>query len=206
MALERLTATTRSAFLELQDERELIREGYDLLDQKRIMLAGELLRQLDVYRACLTRCQSLHQRALQSLAAAINHHGLDELTIYPPLPLRSAELHERWQSFLGVPVSRATLETEITTRSISPVYPSPEAEGCALQFLTLLEISAELGSLAGNLWRLCTEYVQTERRAKALENVLLPEIEGALKIISDQLEAVDQEDVIRVRTHSKEML
>jgi len=41
--------------------------------------------------------------------------------------------------------------------------------------------------------------VRTERRARAIENVLLPEIEWNLKFIDDQLEILDQEEIARVR-------
>jgi len=50
-----------------------------------------------------------------------------------------------------------------------------------------------------NLRRLMREYVRTERRARAIENVLLPEIKGSLKFIDEQLEILDQEEIARVR-------
>jgi V/A-type H+-transporting ATPase subunit D len=50
-----------------------------------------------------------------------------------------------------------------------------------------------------NLRRLMQEYVRTERRARAIENVLLPEIEHSLKFIDEQLELLEQEEVARVR-------
>ena len=37
-------AATRVALLELRDERRLVQEGYELLDEKRVMLATEILR------------------------------------------------------------------------------------------------------------------------------------------------------------------
>ena len=42
---------TRVAFLELKDERRLVQEGYELLDEKRVLLATEMLRQLRHYLA-----------------------------------------------------------------------------------------------------------------------------------------------------------
>ena len=42
MAEGALTAT-RIVFLELKDERRMVREGYELLDEKRILLAAEIL-------------------------------------------------------------------------------------------------------------------------------------------------------------------
>jgi V/A-type H+-transporting ATPase subunit D len=44
-------------------------------------------------------------------------------------------------------------------------------------------------------------YVRTERRARAIENVLLPEIAWSLKYIDEQLEILDQEEIARVRQH-----
>ena len=53
--------------------------------------------------------------------------------------------------------------------------------------------------MSGNLHRLSHEYRRTERRARAIENVLLPEIDQALKLIEDHLEALDREETVRVR-------
>ena len=37
---------TRIAVMELKDEQQLVREGYELLDEKRLLLAAEIRRQL----------------------------------------------------------------------------------------------------------------------------------------------------------------
>ena len=50
-----------------------------------------------------------------------------------------------------------------------------------------------------NLERLISEYTRTERRARALENVMLPEIDDSLRFVNEQLEAVDLEEALRVR-------
>lgn len=75
------------------------------------------------------------------------------------------------------------------------------AEAAAAQsaFAALLEPLAALAASAGNRERLVAEYRRTDRRARALENVLLPEIEHALKSIHDRLELADQEDAVRIR-------
>ena len=80
-------------------------------------------------------------------------------------------------------------------------YPSPEAEACRNSCMEILQLSATLAELSGNLHRLLREYRLTERRARALENVILPEIEQALGEMSVHLEEMDLEDVIRARLH-----
>ena len=68
---------------------------------------------------------------------------------------------------------------------------------------TVVVLAAAEASSAGNLRRLAQEYRRTERRARALENVLLPEIDGALRFIEEQLDAVDQEEAVRVRNAAR---
>lgn len=57
-----------------------------------------------------------------------------------------------------------------------------------------------LAGVSGNLHRLGREYKITERRARALENVILPEIDQSLRQMSSLLEEQDLEDAIRART------
>ena len=52
--------------------------------------------------------------------------------------------------------------------------------------------------MSGNLHRLLGEYRKTERRARALENVVIPEMVYKLRDMSSRLEELDQEDVVRV--------
>jgi V/A-type H+-transporting ATPase subunit D len=68
---------------------------------------------------------------------------------------------------------------------------------------TAFGAAADLGARAGNLRRLAREYRRTERRAKALENVLLPEVEEAIKRIDEQLDTMDREEITRTRWAGK---
>jgi V/A-type H+-transporting ATPase subunit D len=56
-----------------------------------------------------------------------------------------------------------------------------------------------LAARAGNLNRLAREYRRTERRARALEKVLLPEVDQAIKMVDEQLEMMEREEAIRTR-------
>jgi V/A-type H+-transporting ATPase subunit D len=76
---------------------------------------------------------------------------------------------------------------------------SPEAAACAQAFRDLLPLLAGLAASAASATRLAAEYRRTERRARALENVLLPEIERALAAIDEQLSLADQEEAVRIR-------
>ena len=70
---------------------------------------------------------------------------------------------------------------------------------CAALFRDVLERGVRLAAVSANLERLMHEYRRTERRARALENVVLPEIDESVRFVEEQLDAVDQEEAIRVR-------
>jgi V/A-type H+-transporting ATPase subunit D len=77
---------------------------------------------------------------------------------------------------------------------------SPEAAAAAGAFAALVEQGATLGALAGNLERLSREYRKTMRRARALSDVLLPEIGRTVADIETRLEELEQEDAILLRS------
>ena len=94
-------------------------------------------------------------------------------------------------------------QPQLIDASPAAVDPSPEAKASAAAFRRLLWTAADLGTRGSNLHRLAREYRRTERRAKALEKVLLPEVEDAMKRIDEQLDAMDREESIRIRWSGK---
>jgi V/A-type H+-transporting ATPase subunit D len=190
---------TRVAFLELKDERRLVQEGYELLDEKRVLLATEIMRQLRRHGTLQAEIARLETAALAALEAAVAMHGLDSLTVEPKLELGSALLGVHEASFLGLRLVEAQLEDGPAPAAPAARPTTPEARACALAYRRLVARHAELAACQASLHRLVREYVRTERRARALENVVLPEIDTTLRFIEEQLDALDQEEAVRVR-------
>jgi V/A-type H+-transporting ATPase subunit D len=62
-----------------------------------------------------------------------------------------------------------------------------------------VERAAPLAAAAGNLERLSLEYRRAVRRARALSDVLLPELDRDIYEIETRLEELEQEDAISMR-------
>jgi len=196
-------APTRAAVLELRQERSVVSEAYDFLDEKRLLLAAEMLRQLDAYQTLQAKIESLAGQARRRLIAAVERHGLQGLSVYPAALLEALRLDRRQRNFMGVTLVETQLlvpESQTSAPRLAS-NPSSEAEACRKVFADIIQHSAVLAGLSGNLYRLLKEYRQTERRARALENVILPEIEQSLNEMMSYLEEVDLEDAIRARLH-----
>jgi len=190
---------TRVALLELRDERRLVQEGYELLDEKRVMLAAEILRQLRMHTALQIQLRDHELSARATFTAAVETHGFDGVTVAQPRALVSALLRQDRRSLLGIVLTEARLDVPAPVPGSVALPPTPELRACATAFRQVATESAALAACAANLRRLIREYVRTERRARALEYILLPEIDASLRFVEEQLDAVDQEEAVRVR-------
>ena len=189
---------TRSAALELKDERRAMHDGYVFLDEKCLLLAAEILRELQRYGKLRRDFVELHAAALAALEAAIARHGLHGLQVYPAASLQNAQLRDARRAVMGVRLQEVALEG-VSTAALPAMDPSPEAEACRRAFAALLAAAGPLAASSGNLERLSLEYRRSARRARALQDVLLPELDRSVYEIESRLEELEQEDAIWMR-------
>ncbi len=192
---------TRSALLRAREERQVMGEGFRFLDEKRLLLAAEMAKQVERYRQERERWLQQQQQAVVALQEAVVRHGLQGLQLQPAAVDAQVSIEQKTRRFFGVvlldavalqPGSAKPLPAEQLARS-------PESVVCREAFTALLVASAELAALSGNLHRLLAEYKRTERRARALEDVLLPELDETIHEMDIRLEEMDQEEGVRVR-------
>jgi V/A-type H+-transporting ATPase subunit D len=198
--LMRTQTASRSAFLELQDERRLVNDGYEFLDEKRILLAAELLRQRDAWREANAEFLARWDRAAKLLPAAAADQGLEGLQVHPRFTLSEDGLGTSGRPYVGQVMLEASFDIGAAALLREPVRPSREVRRLAAAFRDVLEAAAPLAAIATNLKRLMREYRRTERRVRALENVVLPELHQDLAAMEEHLDLNEQEEVIRVRS------
>lgn len=200
---DRTLAPTQSAFLELKEERLGMQEGYRFLDEKRLVLAAEILAELARYESGLAAFEEDYARAAAALAEAIARHGTEDLGLYPiPSPM-VGHLTLNPRSVLGVPVHDLVCRLDAGRPPPPTPFASPEAERCRALFAALIPGAARLAASVGNLERLREAYARAARRARALEDVLLPEIDETLRTIDNALEEQAREEATRARRASR---
>ncbi|HXY95906.1 MAG TPA: V-type ATP synthase subunit D [Steroidobacteraceae bacterium] len=194
-------ATTRAGLLELKDEQQLVQEGYRLLDEKRILLAGEIRRQLARLRVCRRELEQAEQAARAAFEAALKRHGLDSLAVHAPASFAEEALMAAHSRLLGLALLEARLRPPITPvpHGMAADAASAEVRECARAYRELLARAVALAACELTLRRLVREYVRTERRTRAIENILLPEIEAAVRLVEELLDGLDQEEFARLR-------
>jgi len=194
---------TRGAALALADEKRLIETGYGFLDEKRVLLASNLLRELREWQALRRDYEAENEQAATALRAAVLRHGIEGVQLYPAHPVTSAGLVVTETNYLGVKLLTAPALAWLAPPAPEAVAPSTEAEACRAAFAKLVPMAAQMALKQANIARLIKEYRATERRARALENVLLPETTAALRKINDTLDEADQEEAIRIHNAAR---
>lgn len=190
---------THSALFELAEERRSLQEGHDFLDQKRVLLAGEILRRLRACEALERDLAVALAAARAALASAVAVHGVSALGAVPaPVPAADA-VEVVPEAFLGLALVTLRLRAAPATPVREPVDPSPDARRTKARFERVVAILVELAGMRASLQRLIADYRRTERRTRALEDVILPEIGVALHATEADLEEQDLEEAVRVR-------
>jgi V/A-type H+-transporting ATPase subunit D len=192
-------SVSRSAFLELREEERLVHTGYEFLDEKRVQLAAGMLRERETYRELRKQFIEAGERAAAALLEAAAAHGLEALQVKPANELDEARVTINERRFVGLALVAAHFDT-----GVEPGAPGSGATGlvqdCIDAFMTVVDIGVRLAAVTTSLERLMHEYERTERRVRALENVILPEIRSELTVMEEYLDLNEQEEVIRVRS------
>ena len=184
---------TRSAVIELREERRAMREGCEFLDEKCLLLAAEMLAELRRVAALDAQAGPLQARARASLAAALARHGLNGLECQPPLEASAQSVAVERRALLGVVLQDARLEGQ-PGAALPAANPSPEARECTLAHAALVAGLVRRAAMSANLARLQVEYRRTVRRVRALEDVVLPEIGRDLEEMESTLGEAEQDE------------
>jgi V/A-type H+-transporting ATPase subunit D len=189
---------TRSAVIALAEERRAMHDAYVFLDEKCLLLAQAMMKELARHERIAVELRAALAAAGEALAAALARHGLEGLQCYPPADLGGAAPAVRAGGLMGVALKEAEFDVEGRPAG-EPANPSPEAEACRERHARVLVLAARLAAVAGNLERLHREYRRAVRRVRALQDVLLPEVDREICEIETRLEELEQDEAVWLR-------
>jgi len=186
---------TKSSLRKLKEDLAFAYEGYDLLNQKREILAIEIVRKIGEIR----RIESDFQKVLDELYAAYRNAavemGSDVLTLQSCAETRSYFLHMDFTKLMGLklPAIRLNLKNPHPAFSLPQTCANyDEAKEKSRKTLLIL---AEYATMTKSIIMLSRELKKVQRRVNALEKIFIPQHEEAKKYISDRIEEMEREEV-----------
>src|SRR6056297_3903943 len=152
-------SASRAELLELRREHEVVVEGHRLLDERRVLLARELLARLKDFDKRFEAFADREKQAHAALIEATERMGLEQLEVYPPLDLSGLETVRETARFIGITFDDVRLaELPESKRERDPVFEFDQAETAAGKFAGLLEEALGLATDIAQLLKLEAEY------------------------------------------------
>ena len=184
---------TRTSLLSLRQRLDEARQGYLLLERKREVLLRELwglLREVRIHERAVRRRFEAAYAALREARLDLGSERVRWAALAP-----TARTHYRVEqrSVMGVALPQVDLRVEPLPLPNSPWGTSARFDEARERWL---EVGSNLGSwieTIGAVWRVAAELDRTQRRANALEHILIPELERATRRIEAALEEQERE-------------
>ncbi len=190
---------TRSNLLKTKQDLRFAREGYEILDQKREVLAKELVRLANDAEALQAKVDPLIQAAYRALERAKLTMGREHVEWAALAVHKTTQVEVKYRGVMGIalPIIEASGAPPAMTYSLGDTAAS--LDEAALDFREVLDNIPELSRLQTSVWRLAVELRKTQRRVNALEYIFIPDYVETITFIQSSLEEREREDTFRLK-------
>ena len=186
---------TKSSLRRIKEDLVFAYEGHDLLNQKREILALEIVRKIGEIR----RIESGFLDVLHELYAAYRDAALDmgaqAVTLKSSSEKKAYVLRLQMTKLMGLKLPRIFLE-------LAPLGPPEGLAGTTAAYDAAREQSrkalaslVDYATVTKEIIMLSRELKKVQRRVNALEKVFIPPHEEAKKYIADRIEEMEREEV-----------
>jgi V/A-type H+-transporting ATPase subunit D len=195
-------STTRNELLYHKQQLELTHAGYDLLDKKRLALMQEILRlQEEVVRLAseLQNKTAQSRRSLAKAEALVGTAGVRSASNGKKHEI-NVELEDEVLMGVHVPrIRRESAKREFYDRDIT----SPVIDEAAESYEDNVDGMIALADGEFRLSKLLKEILRTTRRLKALEHIIIPQLEAEYHYISMALEERERSEHFSMKLAKK---
>ncbi|RLE88765.1 MAG: V-type ATP synthase subunit D [Thermoprotei archaeon] len=193
---------TRMELFKLKKRLEVADRARQLLEEKRKILAMELMKYVDKIR-------ELRENVNRSLAdlydALVDAEMLMGKSVVRGLLIPSAdrfEIEESSRSTIGISIPVLKLKMTkgfMATNPYSFITTSTKLDEIAGKVDDVLISVVELAEAQATVKRLAEELDKVKRRVNALERIVIPKIQRRIKYIEMRLEEMEREDMFRLK-------
>lgn len=192
----RVTKTDLRAY---EQSLKLAKLGYELMDRKRIILMQELSRMIDEVKALRKEIDISFEEAYQSLQRANINQGSYKTKQMAEQVMIDDGLKIVYRSVMGVDIPRVSHEEETALEPIRLLDTTTAMHEAYVMMQNLKRNTMKLAEIDNGMYRLAKAIDKSKKRANALENVVIPDLQSKIKFIQDALEEKEREEFIRLK-------
>ena len=188
---------TKGNLMAAKRSRALAATGYELMDRKRNILIREMMGLLDTARTVQSQIDTVFAEAYASLQVASIKLGICD---------RIAEAVEvddtltiQYRSVMGVELPHIPDRTPPARLEYGFATTSSALDECYIKFHRVKELIRQLAEVETSIYRLAESIRKTQKRANALQNIVIPGFDHTIRFITDALEEKEREEFVRLK-------
>ena len=199
---------TKGNLIQVRKSLALAKTGFDLMDRKRNILIREMMTLVDKVKTMRSEITDAYALAYYYLQQANISTGVISNIASQVKPEESVTI--TYRSVMGVEVPSVIYNPDPTAKiEYGLVETNSRVDEAYVQFQKVKELTMVLAEVDNSLYRLAVAIRKTQKRANALKNIIIPNLEATLKFITESLEEKEREDfarmkVIKTQKQSKE--
>lgn len=186
---------TKGNLMTLQKSSEFAKKGYELMDRKRNILIREMMTLLDDVKRLRNEISDTFAKAYQALQEANITLGIVS-EIAKSIPIDGG-LHVTYRSVMGVEIPKVTHEYTPVKLTYGIGSTNTKFDYAYKMFKKVRDLTVRLSEIDNSAYRLANAIRKAQKRANALENVVIPRFETNIKYITEVLEEKEREAFIR---------
>ena len=188
---------TKGNLIAAKKSLTLARTGFDLLDRKRNILIREMMGLIDAAGALQSRIDITFSQAYEALQIAeIMHGNCRDLAENTPV---DESVQIRFRSVMGVEIPLVTASEKPPAAPYGFASAGIDFDEAVQRFNRVKLLIRELAEVETSIYRLATAVKKTQKRANALQNVIIPDLTGKVKFIVASLEEKEREEFVRMK-------
>jgi len=177
--------------------RELAKTGFELMDKKRNILVREIMSLIDKAAELQSQIDSVFSEAYQALSIANITLGKCNRIAEAVEPDKSVSI--RYRSVMGVEIpSISTAEPKLSL-PYGFIGTNSALDEAYIKFHRVKKLILDLAETENTIYRLAYNIKKTQKRANALENIVIPNFDNTIRSISDTLEEKEREEFVRLK-------
>ncbi|GEK91680.1 V-type ATP synthase subunit D [Alkalibacterium kapii] len=193
------TTPTKGNLMQITKSLELSKQGYSLMDRKRVILVNEIMSLVDKANDIQKKIDETFREAYAALEKANIESGIHYVQeISATVPIEES-INVKVRSIMGTEIPKVEFDKNKTKPAYAFYSTSTSLDEARLAFEKVKELTIKLSEIENSAYRLANNIKKTQKRANALENISIPRLKAAKKEIENALEEKEREEFTRLK-------
>ncbi len=192
---------TKGNLLACKESLRLASLGYDLMDQKHVILMQELSKMMGDARNLREVIDEAYDKAYAALQRAnISLGVIERIANITPV---ETDIKIVYRSVMGIEIPKVSLVDKPLEIPYALSISNSRLDEVYLEMRKVKYYTVLLAELDNGMFRLAQAIQKSRKRANALNGIVIPDLQAQIKHISEALEEKDREEFIRMKLVKK---